>query len=56
MSMTGKKYPANEIQGLSSRQTFISSLRFRKIKKEISREEISNSKIDGLCVIHLFAC
>ena len=48
-SMTGKKYPANEIQGLSEVGTpLLVRYDLEKIKKEISREEISNSKIDGL--------
>ena len=48
-SMTGKKYPANEIQGLSEvGRPLLVRYDLDKIKKEISREEISNSKIDGL--------
>ena len=48
-SMTGKKYPANEIQGLSEAgRPLLVRYDLDKIKKEISREEISNSKIDGL--------
>jgi len=48
-SMTGKKYPANEIQGLSEvGRPLLVRYDLEKIKKEISREEISNSKIDGL--------
>lgn len=48
-SMTGKKYPANEIQGLSEvGRPLLVRYDLKKIKKEISREEISNSKIDGL--------
>jgi threonine synthase len=47
--MTGKKYPANEIQGLSEvGRPLLVRYDLDKIKKEISREEISNSKIDGL--------
>jgi len=47
--MTGKKYPANEIQGLSEvGRPLLVRYDLEKIKKEISREEISNSKIDGL--------
>ena len=48
-SMTGKKYPANEIQGLSEvGRPLLVRYDLEKIKKEISREEISNSKIEGL--------
>ena len=48
-SMTGKKYPANEIQGLSEvGRPLLVRYDLEKIKKEISREEISNSKIYGL--------
>ena len=48
-SITGKKYPANEIQGLSEvGRPLLVRYDLEKIKKEISREEISNSKIDGL--------
>ncbi len=48
-SMTGKKYPANEVQGLSEvGRPLLVRYDLDKIKKEISREEISNSKIDGL--------
>ena len=48
-SMTGKKYDANKIQGLSEvGRPLLVRYDLKKIKKEISREEISNSKIDGL--------
>ena len=48
-SMTGKKYPANEIQGLSDvGKPLLVRYDLDKIQKEISREDISNSKIDGL--------
>ena len=48
-SITGKNYPANEIQGLSEvGRPLLVRYDLEKIKKEISREEISNSKIDGL--------
>ena len=48
-SITGKKYPANEIQGLSEvGRPLLVRYDLEKIKKEISKEEISNSKIDGL--------
>ena len=48
-SITGKKYPANEIQGLSEvGRPLLVRYDLEKIKKEISRKEISNSKIDGL--------
>ena len=48
-SMTGKKYPANEIQGLSEvGRPLLVRYDLEKIKKEISRREISNSKINGL--------
>jgi threonine synthase len=48
-SMTGKIYPANEIQGLSEvGRPLLVRYDLEKVKKEISREEISNSKIDGL--------
>ena len=48
-SITGKKYPANEIQGLSEAgRPLLVRYDLEKIRKEISREEISNSKIDGL--------
>jgi threonine synthase len=48
-SMTGKIYQANEIQGLSEAgRPLLVRYDLDKIKKEISREEISNSKIDGL--------
>ena len=48
-SMTGKKYDANEIQGLSEvGRPLLVRYDLKKIKKEISIEEISNSKIDGL--------
>ena len=48
-SMSGKKYPANEIQGLSEvGRPLLVRYDLEKIKKEISRREISNSKINGL--------
>ena len=48
-SMTGKKYPANEIQGLSEvGRPLLVRYDLEKIQKEIIREDISNSKIDGL--------
>ena len=48
-SMTGKKYLANEIQGLSEvGRPLLVRYDLEKIKKEISRDEISNSKIEGL--------
>ena len=48
-SMTGKKYDANKIQGLSEvGRPLLVRYDLEKIRKEISREEISNSKIDGL--------
>lgn len=48
-SITGKNYPANEIQGLSEvGRPLLVRYDLEKIKKEISKEEISNSKIDGL--------
>ena len=48
-SITGKNYPANEIQGLSEvGRPLLVRYDLEKIKKEISRKEISNSKIDGL--------
>ena len=48
-SMTGKKYPANEIQGLSEvGRPLLVRYDLDKIQKEIIREDISNSKIDGL--------
>ena len=48
-SITGKNYPANEIQGLSEvGRPLLVRYDLEKIKKEISREEITNSKIDGL--------
>ena len=48
-SITGKNYPANEIQGLSEvGRPLLVRYDLEKIRKEISREEISNSKIDGL--------
>ena len=47
-SITGKNYPANEIQGLSEvGRPLLVRYDLEKIKKEISRKEISNSKIDG---------
>ena len=48
-SMTGKKYPANEIQGLSEvGRPLLVRYDLEKIQKEIIREDISNSKRDGL--------
>ena len=45
-SITGKKYEANKIHGLSQMQVDPLLVRYNleKLKNEISREEISNSQ------------
>ena len=48
-SITGKKYEANKIHGLSEAgRPLLVRYNLEKLKNEISREEISNSKVDGL--------
>ena len=48
-SITGKKYEANKIHGLSEAgRPLLVRYNLEKLKNEISREEISNSKVNGL--------
>ena len=48
-SITGKKYEANKIHGLSEAgRPLLVRYNLEKLKNEISREEISNSRVDGL--------
>jgi len=48
-SITGKKYEANKIHGLSDAgRPLLVRYNLEKLKNEISREEISNSRVDGL--------
>ena len=48
-SITGKKYNANEIHGLSEAgRPLLVRYNLEKLKNEISRDDISNSKVDGL--------
>ena len=48
-SITGKKYEANKIHGLSEAgRPLLVRYDLEKLKNEISREEISNSRVDGL--------
>ena len=47
-SITGKRYEANKIHGLSEAgRPLIVKYDLKKLKKEISRDDISNSKING---------
>ena len=47
-SITGKKYNANEIHGLSEAgRPLLVRYNLEKLKNEISRDDISNSKVDG---------
>ena len=48
-SITGKKYEANKIHGLSEAgRPLLVRYDLQKLGKEVSREEITNSKVDGL--------
>ena len=48
-SITGKKYNANEIHGLSEAgRPLLVRYNLEKLKNEISRDDISNSQVDGL--------
>ncbi len=48
-SITGKKYEANKIHGLSEAgKPLLVRYDLQTLKKEISRDNISNSKVDGL--------
>ncbi|MDC0456951.1 threonine synthase [Alphaproteobacteria bacterium] len=48
-SITGKKYDANKIHGLSEAgRPLLVRYNLKKLKNEISRDDISNSKVDGL--------
>ena len=48
-SITGKKYKANKIHGLSEAgRPLLVRYNLEKLKNDISREEISNSRVDGL--------
>ncbi|MDB0048747.1 threonine synthase, partial [Alphaproteobacteria bacterium] len=48
-SITSKKYNANEIHGLSEAgRPLLVRYNLEKLKNEISRDDISNSKVDGL--------
>ncbi len=48
-SITGKKYEANKIHGLSDAgRPLLVRYDLQTLKKEISRDDITNSKVDGL--------
>ena len=48
-SITGKRYEANKIHGLSEAgRPLLVRYNLEDLKKEVSRDDISNSKIDGL--------
>ena len=48
-SITGKKYEANKIHGLSEAgRPLLVRYNLEKLKNEISRDDISNSKVEGL--------
>ena len=48
-SITGKKYEANKIYGLSDAgRPLLVRYDLQTLKKEVSREDITNSKVDGL--------
>ena len=48
-SITGKKYEANKIHGLSDvGRPLLVRYDLQTLKKEISRNDITNSKVDGL--------
>ena len=48
-SITGKKYEANKIHGLSDAgRPLLVRYDLQNLKKEISRDDITNSKVDGL--------
>ena len=48
-SMTGKRHEANKIHGLSEAgKPLLVRYNLEKLKNEISRDDISNSKVDGL--------
>ena len=48
-SITGKRYEANKIHGLSEAgRPLLVRYDLDKLKKEVSRDDISNSKINGL--------
>ena len=48
-SITGKKYEANKIHGLSEAgRPLLVRYNLEKLKNEVPREEISNSKVNGL--------
>ena len=48
-SITGKKYQANTIHGLSEAgRPLLARYDLQTLKKEVSRDDITNSKVDGL--------
>ena len=48
-SISGKKYEANKVHGLSEAgRPLLVKYDLKKLKNEVSRDDISNSKIDGL--------
>ena len=48
-SITGKKYEANKIHGLSDAgRPLLVRYDLQTLKKEVSRDDITNSKVDGL--------
>ena len=48
-SITGKKYEANKIHGLSDAgRPLLVRYDLQTLKKEVSRDVITNSKVDGL--------
>ena len=48
-SISGKQYEANKVHGLSEAgRPLLVKYDLQKLKKEVSRDDISNSKIDGL--------
>ena len=48
-SITGKKYEANKIHGLSDAgRPLLVRYDLQTLKKEVSRDDIKNSKVDGL--------
>ena len=48
-SITGKKYEANKLHGLSDAgRPLLVRYDLQNLKKEISRDDITNSKVDGL--------
>ena len=48
-SITGKKYEANKVHGLSDAgRPLLVRYDLQTLKKEVSRDVITNSKVDGL--------